>query len=341
MFYSKTSTTYLHVNVLLDTGALGANYMSKEVADWFTTNGTVLVVDKLTRVCTAFNDCNITFINVNNTDDFNLSFDLTFKIVYKIPCEIIIGLNTIKDNNMWHLFNLKQLAIDTPSLRRTLMSQIMTRAANAPSDGNSITELAQADPSLVVSNAITGVSPQGTTHTSQAISKRKYERSTLYKLPAKALRIKAAKKCHVNDTGMLSVKNSYVTNTFSGALKLKGESEKYLTVDSEEEIYTGDRGYSSSASITGIERNQRQLGTQQGELRAIDGNLSLDSGGVMTPATEALTSNMVNTGPDKQSKLNLPKVNRAHISEYIHYEERGGRRNRTTRGRCPRVRLGL
>jgi hypothetical protein len=119
---------------------------------------------------------------------------------------------------------------------------------------------------------------------------------------------------------------SYVTSEHSGGASqdVSDKSKSHPAVESTK--HTGDMGYSSNAFITGIQRNQRQLGTQQGDftqkvIRAADGNLSLNSGGLISSATEALTSSVVNTGPGMHTKPNIPEVNRAHISEYIHYEE--------------------
>jgi hypothetical protein len=53
------NNTFLNVNVLLDTGALNADYMGKEVSEWLENHNFIFDKSKLTRVCAAFDDCQI------------------------------------------------------------------------------------------------------------------------------------------------------------------------------------------------------------------------------------------------------------------------------------------
>jgi hypothetical protein len=115
------NSTTLTVNVLLDTGALGSDYMSREVSDWFANQGVVFEENGITKVCAAFNDINCQFSNKSLTTDITFltpkincndftsdTYSLNFKIVDKIQYDVIIGKRTIKALNLWHLFEINQ-----------------------------------------------------------------------------------------------------------------------------------------------------------------------------------------------------------------------------------------
>ena len=60
---------HLTLNVLLDTGALQGNYVSKRTAEWLRTNGATMSEEPC-RICSAFNDC----VLIKNKFNFNISF---------------------------------------------------------------------------------------------------------------------------------------------------------------------------------------------------------------------------------------------------------------------------
>ena len=73
----------LTVNVLFDTGALQGNYLSRDVADWLRRHGATST-DVASRICSAFNDCQLT----NNLFTCHLIFnclDTVCDTVFKLP----------------------------------------------------------------------------------------------------------------------------------------------------------------------------------------------------------------------------------------------------------------
>ena len=49
---------------------------------------------------------NITLKPININDDiFLIRLIVSFKVVNKVPCDIILGKDTIAKYNLWHLFN--------------------------------------------------------------------------------------------------------------------------------------------------------------------------------------------------------------------------------------------
>ena len=48
-----------NIHVLLDTGALQSNYVCTKLAGWLESNNVKKVDSKLTKVCTAFNECKV------------------------------------------------------------------------------------------------------------------------------------------------------------------------------------------------------------------------------------------------------------------------------------------
>ena len=295
----------LDVNVLLDTGALGSDYCSERVATWFKSQGALLATNKLTRVCAAFNNCqisseiittNIAFKPVNNNDNINDdvfdTLDLSFKVVNKLPCDIILGKKTIAKFNLWHLFGENDVLGEVE--KEKLDSNSMKLLSESVDDkvmkvvGDTITELAQVDDNVsktegittsLTSDSKTQLNPEG------YVREKKCKRSTTF-LPTKVPSQRKTKRKTVN---LEDISDDSISDKCSDTVE-------------------------SVASIKGITNCYKRKGTQQKIVRAIEGVLAVDQG-VITPVSLPENPNDLVYRPDSV------EVNRAHISNYIHYEE--------------------
>jgi transposase InsO family protein len=125
------NNTHIIVPTLIDTGAIHANYISLTTAERLKSAGALFRASSR-MVCGAFDECHesseateviVTYFNEVNKS--NESVTLTFHILENLPHEMIIGLPSIRANNLLYKFPSKfegndhDTYVSTTSIRQT------------------------------------------------------------------------------------------------------------------------------------------------------------------------------------------------------------------------------
>ena len=151
----------LTVNVLFDTGALQGNYLSKDVADWLRQHGATSK-DVASRICSAFNDCQLT----NNLFTCHLLFNC---------------LDTVCTLPVFQPNPINYLVSDLPTSLRTLGPIDATADGGAKNFGNGNTTLVLS-PSLNALGHIEATADGGAKQERKQSKTNRTDRNTIHVL---------------------------------------------------------------------------------------------------------------------------------------------------------------
>ena len=116
------------LNALVDTGALQGNYMNQPTFEKLSSMG-VVSEDISIKVCAAFNECqtsnfSVTILlhfNVNNEHKLkSFSVPLSFSVLHTLPYDLIIGRQSINKYDLWN----KTLVVDTTMFQPVLPARL-------------------------------------------------------------------------------------------------------------------------------------------------------------------------------------------------------------------------
>jgi len=191
----------------------------------------------------------------------NETYSFSFKVVHSIEFDIIVGRKTITQYDLWHLFPRNASFQPVPPWqlvkpKRKLSDLLTAESGRGTSDSDSVSDNITSNCiAPVLGNNITELS---TSHEQENMSGiRNVSPGSQTQTPTLAVRVRSTTFHAAKQTDKKAPKNA--------------RKSKHVMAPAELTLTGSDDGYISDASNNVEKRTPRQLGTQQGNYRAIEG----------------------------------------------------------------------